>query len=88
MNFNRAKQITLSGFRILRLLPVLVLGSCSTIFMIRTEYASNLSSRSYAFFFIGSHSSFDPPKADKCLLASGELDVRCSMFIFQFPSNP
>jgi hypothetical protein len=25
-------------------------------------------------------STFDPPKADKCLLASGELDVRCSFF--------
>jgi len=23
------------------------------------------------------YSKFDPPKADKCLLASGELDVRC-----------
>jgi len=28
------------------------------------------------------HSKFDPPVADKCLLAFGELDVRCSMFIF------
>jgi hypothetical protein len=28
------------------------------------------------------HSSFDPPEADKCLLAYGELDVRCSTFIF------
>jgi hypothetical protein len=25
----------------------------------------------------------DPPEADKCLLACGELDVGCSMFIFQ-----
>jgi hypothetical protein len=24
---------------------------------------------------------FDLPQADKCLLAYGELDVRCSMFI-------
>ena len=27
------------------------------------------------------HSTFDPPEADKCLLAYGELDVRCSMFV-------
>ena len=26
------------------------------------------------------HSAFDLPKADKCLLASGELDVRCLFF--------
>jgi len=26
------------------------------------------------------YSKFDPPEADKCLLASGELDVRCSTF--------
>ncbi|MBN1225949.1 MAG: hypothetical protein JXA79_03070, partial [Deltaproteobacteria bacterium] len=32
---------------------------CSTIFMIRTEYSSSLSSRSYACFFILSHSAFD-----------------------------
>ena len=29
----------------------------------------------FVFFF-----SFDPPEADKCLLACGELDVGCSMF--------
>jgi len=27
------------------------------------------------------YSTFDLPEADKCLLASGELDVQCSMFI-------
>ena len=27
------------------------------------------------------YSMFDLPEADKCLLASGELDVRCSTFI-------
>jgi len=26
------------------------------------------------------HSMFDPPEADKCLLAYGEFNVRCSMF--------
>ena len=31
------------------------------------------------------HSTFDPPEADKCLLAYGELDVRCSMFILSSP---
>ena len=37
----------------------MVVGSCSTIFMIRTEYSSSLSSRSYVCFFIFSHSTFD-----------------------------
>jgi hypothetical protein len=34
--------------------------------MIRTEYSSSLSSRPYVCFFIFSHSTFDPPEADKC----------------------
>ena len=45
--------------------------------MNRAEYSSSLFSRAYVCFFIFFHSTFDPP-ADKCLLACGELDVRCS----------
>ena len=46
-----------SAVLILVWLPVLVFGSCSTIFMIRTEYSSSLSSKSYVCFFIFSHST-------------------------------
>ena len=48
-------------------LLTLVFGSFSTIFIIRTEYSSSLSSRSYVCFFNFSPSTFD---------------VRCWMFIF------
>ena len=36
----------------------------------------------FHLFFIFFHSMFDPPEADKCSLAFGELNVRCSMFLF------
>ena len=38
----------------------------------------------------GTRYPFDPPEADKCLLASGELDVQRSTFIgvfFLFPDT-
>jgi len=31
--------------------------------------------------------SFDPPEADKCLLAYGELEVGCSMFNVHLSTN-
>jgi hypothetical protein len=36
--------------------------------------------------FDGGYSMFDLPEADKCLLAYGELDVRCS-FLLQQPTK-
>jgi len=34
----------------------------------------------FDFLRIHQYSTFDPPEADKCLLAFGELGVRCSTF--------
>ena len=60
-----------------------VLGVC---FFIRCW--NNLRSGATSLFDVR-RSMFDPPEADKCLLACGELDVHlliCSTFIFQ--NNP